>query len=229
VGKQVLGNRAATLMMLHRYVEAADDCAAALRHDPSMVKLHSRRGRALLRLGHFAAADEAFHRVLETATPGGAAAAHGDDKDLDAAKVDARNGLKAVASARASMKRLGQLEASSDHQGVLFLVSELQGHCPACANVHLARATALCKLQKWADSKTAVEEYLTTTHASVLKLEAHTSAVFPAPTADRLVWEELTGKNIVKVDCEAVVQVCHDRLPRRCLSVPFLRSFLTRA
>ena len=195
-------------MMLHRYVEAADDCAAALRLDPSMVKLHSRRGRALLRLGHFAPADEAFHRVLESATPaGGAAVGSGDDKELDSAKVDARNGLKAVASARASMKRLGQLETAGDHQGVLFLVSELQGHCPACANVHLARATAMCRLQKWAEAKTAVEEYLTTTHVSVLRLEAHPSAILPAPAADRLAWAERPGKSIVNVDTEAVVQV----------------------
>ena len=48
---QVLGNRAATLMMLHRYAEAAADCAEALKLDPTMVKLHARRGRALLRLG----------------------------------------------------------------------------------------------------------------------------------------------------------------------------------
>lgn len=35
--------------------------------DPKMIKLHTRRGRALLRLGHFTQADESFSRVLETA------------------------------------------------------------------------------------------------------------------------------------------------------------------
>ena len=39
-------------MMLHRYSEAAADCAEALRLDPTMVKLLARRGRALLRLGN---------------------------------------------------------------------------------------------------------------------------------------------------------------------------------
>ena len=33
--------------------------------DPNMAKLHSRRGRALLRLGRFAEANDAFSLVLE--------------------------------------------------------------------------------------------------------------------------------------------------------------------
>jgi tetratricopeptide (TPR) repeat protein len=40
-----LGNRAAVLVMLHRYVEAVDDCETALRQCPHMAKLHVRRGR----------------------------------------------------------------------------------------------------------------------------------------------------------------------------------------
>ena len=69
--------------MLHRYLEAADDCAAALRLDPTATKLHARRGRALLRLGSFALADEAFQRVLESSSKQ-------EDKELEAAKTDAR-------------------------------------------------------------------------------------------------------------------------------------------
>jgi tetratricopeptide (TPR) repeat protein len=203
---QVLGNRAATLMMVHRYIEAADDCAEALRLDPSMVKLHTRRGRALLRLGHFPAADEAFQRVLETAPVGETGAGHGEERELEAAKADARSGMKALASARSSMKRLAQLENALDYTGVLMLVADLQLHCPACSLVHVSRCHALCKLQKWGEAKAAVEEFLSTMHASVLRLEAHPSAVHPAPLPDRLTWTEKVGKNIVSVDAEGVVQ-----------------------
>ena len=41
-------------------------------------------------------------------------------------RADAKNGMKALASARSSMKRLGQLEMSGDFQGVLTLLSDLQ-------------------------------------------------------------------------------------------------------
>jgi hypothetical protein len=110
-------------MMLHRYLEAADDCAAALKIDPTATKLHARRGRALLRLGNFAQADESFQvrpwllftspfvpvpshmrvppcladallqRVLETS-------AKQDDKELEVAKTDARYAPHAHSLAR---------------------------------------------------------------------------------------------------------------------------------
>ena len=41
-------------------------------------------------------------------------------------REDAKNGMKALASARSSMKRLGQLEMAGDYQGVLTLLSDLQ-------------------------------------------------------------------------------------------------------
>jgi hypothetical protein len=40
-------------------------CIYTLIVDPTMVKLFTRRGRALLRCGHFEHADESFTRVLE--------------------------------------------------------------------------------------------------------------------------------------------------------------------
>ena len=208
---QVLGNRAATLMMLHRYVESVDDCAEALTLDPTMIKLHTRRGRALLRLGHFSAADEAFHRVLETPTTSSQGGSNGinssgEDKELEAAKTDARNGLKALAGAKSSMKRLGQLENAGDYHGVLMLVTDLQLHCPAWPQVHVSRCAALCKLKKWDEAKTVVEDFLCVAHASILKLAgAHPAALLPAPDTNSLAWVEKPGKSIVTVDTQAVV------------------------
>lgn len=62
----VLGNRAATLMMIDRCIEAAEDCERALMLSPETYRLHERRGRALLRVGLLAQAEEAFTRMLET-------------------------------------------------------------------------------------------------------------------------------------------------------------------
>ena len=224
---QVLGNRAASLMMLHRYIESADDCAEALTLDPTMIKLHTRRGRALLRLGHFTAADEAFHRVLEIPTTSSQAGLNdvgssGEEKELEAAKTDARNGLKALAGARSSMKRLGQLENAGDYHGVLMLVTDLQLHCPACSLVHVSRCAALCKLKKWGEAKTAVEDFLCTAHVSIQKLEAHPAALLPAPDADSLAWVEKPGKSIVTVDTQAVVNALLCMGPR--LSEVYLQA-----
>ena len=47
-------------------MEVLDDCDTALREDPSLLRLHVRKGKALLKLGNFAQADEALRRVLES-------------------------------------------------------------------------------------------------------------------------------------------------------------------
>ena len=56
----VTGNRAAVNFMMARYIECCDDCEDALRMDPTLVKLHIRKGKALVRLGHLSPAEAAF-------------------------------------------------------------------------------------------------------------------------------------------------------------------------
>jgi len=113
----VLGNRAASLMMLDRFVEAADDCKNAMAIDPTLVRLHSRRARALCKLGELTEATTAYTKVLEhvsastmasvkahatgattlSQAAGSAAAASAEDTNN---KRDAQDGLKQLATAR---------------------------------------------------------------------------------------------------------------------------------
>ncbi len=132
----VLGNRAAALMMLDRYVEAAEDCQQAVRLDPTLVRLHSRRGRALCKLGQLEAATESYTRVLEScststvnnvkahATSGTtlsqAAAAAAKAEESTSNREDAKAGLKQLALARdllVFLNRADQKDTSWTHKG----------------------------------------------------------------------------------------------------------------
>ena len=44
-------NRAAALIMLHRYEEAVRDCEQAVAQDPALLKAYTRGGRAYLHMG----------------------------------------------------------------------------------------------------------------------------------------------------------------------------------
>ena len=44
-------NRAAALIMLHRYEEAVRDCEQAVAQDPALLKAYTREGRAYLHMG----------------------------------------------------------------------------------------------------------------------------------------------------------------------------------
>jgi tetratricopeptide (TPR) repeat protein len=102
----VLGNRAATYMMLDRYIEAVEDCETAVREDPSMIKLHVRKGRAFLRLGHFSSAIDAFTRVLESSLPNSSSNEDG--------KIEARAALKIVITAEGLVTKFNIQESKGN-------------------------------------------------------------------------------------------------------------------
>jgi hypothetical protein len=126
--------------------------------------------------------------------------------DLEAAKADARNGLKTLIAARSSMKRLGQLEQSGDFRAVLALLEDLCAQCPSCAVVHASKCNVLCKLQKWTEAKDCAEDFVCTSHSTIMVLTAHPKAVMPAPIVSRLRWVESAQTNSVAVEVAAVVQ-----------------------
>ena len=90
---RVLGNRAAAHMMAQKFVLAANDCESALAIDSSLVKLHVRRARCMLRLGMFTKTEEICSRVLTLDDDINGPKAKGDH-DVDAAKRDARKCLR---------------------------------------------------------------------------------------------------------------------------------------
>lgn len=169
--------------------------------DPSLIKLHTRRGRALLRLGHLTEAADSFTHACDVSPT-----LNVQESDLAAVRADGKNGLKSVVGVRSTLTRLGQLEISEDYTGVLGLVEDLNAQCPRSLLVLVSKCSALNNLTEWGETKECIEDFICSAHSSILRLAAHPSAQLPAPPAERLSWTEKPGKNIVIVDTEAVLQ-----------------------
>ena len=60
-------NRAAALIMLHRYEEAVKDCEQAVARDPALLKAYTRCGRAYLHMGVLDRALQCFEEVRSRA------------------------------------------------------------------------------------------------------------------------------------------------------------------
>lgn len=194
----VFGNRAATLMMLERYVEAVADCEEALRVDPYINRLQGRRGRALLRLGHLSLADDAFTRLLASSLSG----SKPDDADNAA---DAQLGSKHVQSARSLLSSLADRKTQLDGTLMLSYADELLQFCPQMRLAQAYRARALCLLQRWTEAKAFMERMSCLVHESIQSLHVHRSASLPAPKLSDLEWVEIGGGH-VRMNVAASVQ-----------------------
>jgi hypothetical protein len=65
----------------------------------------------------------------------------------------------------------------------------------------------LNKLQRWNESKEAIEDFICNSHETIQRIHAHPAAKLPGPGVSSLVWSEKPGKNMVTVDVAAVVQM----------------------
>jgi tetratricopeptide (TPR) repeat protein len=184
----VLGNRAAAYMMSSRFVEAAEDCEAALLVDPSMVKLHVRHARCMLRLGMFKAVDDICNRVLEMVPPSAQQRIISADQDVNQAKIDAKKCLKDVVTARQLSQQMTGGESILDWEAVLRVSDVLTELCPQFKMAHTAKVRALNKLSRWDEAKLCAEEFTSGTHASIQRLTAHPDASLPAPAPELVQW-----------------------------------------
>jgi len=185
-----------------RYVEASDDCLAALAIDPSMLRLHGRRGRALLRLGDLYTAEDSFRTMI-------AAAANPsrklDEETEESCKLDAVNGLEQIASARLLLTQVSDVKIISDAPVGLARVEELLLICPYMRSAQVHKARLLFLLHRWSDAKAFVEEVTLCIHESLQARYVHRAAQLPSPKLSELVWSEL-GAGCVRVNESAHVQ-----------------------
>ena len=156
---RVLGNRAAAYMMSHKFVLAANDCETALNLDASMVKLHVRRARCMLRMGMFSKTEEICTKVLGLDNELNQGSTKGD-QDVVSAKKEARKCLDELATAQDLTKRLQGAEAVLDYDKVVSVCTSITEMCPMFRVAHAAKAKALNKLCKWAKAKSFTEEVL---------------------------------------------------------------------
>ena len=212
----ILGNRAATYMMLQRFIEAASDCEASLLADASMVKLHVRRARCMLRLGMFSAVDDICARVLEMPPPSANTIILSPDQDVSVAKSDAKKTLKDLATARQLTQHLTSNESILDFEGVLSISESLTDLCPQFKMAHTSKVKALNKLQRWDEAKTFAEKITYNAHVSIQRLTAHPKAMLPSPEPDLLHWKLSSAKssnplrtvqNVLKANSDKIVHM----------------------
>ena len=196
---EVLGNRAATLMMLMRYVEAIEDCDKALSLNSNMLRLMDRKGRAQLILGQLDAAESTFQQLLDALSK-----TNGTD---DGIKVDAYSGIKKVTDARRLMSNLSRRNSTIDDKVALTQVEDLIELSPCMQKAHVLKISFLCRARRWEDAKTFSEMALNDMHSSIQALYSHPKAVFPVPSTCKLGWiQSGNGNDIgtIRIDRYAV-------------------------
>ncbi|CAE7782956.1 dnajc7, partial [Symbiodinium microadriaticum] len=182
-----------------RIVEAIEDCEEAARIDPSFIKVHTRRGRALLKLGMLSEATDAFMHVL------GWVPAYGDhtvDPSDDNGKDVARAAMKQVILAKTLRDRLRNSPASNAKQ-TLQTAEELLQLCPFMTDAQAQKARAMCQLHQWKDAKQYMEFCVCSVHSSMQRLTAHPAADLTDLDMEALGWREISY-GIVAVNLDAV-------------------------
>ena len=151
----VLGNRAATYMMLDRYVEVIEDCDRALKLMPNMLRLVDRKGRAQLKLGQLQEAENTFKIVLGSCLENSSDRSKNEENTIREAESGIQLKLEATAI-------LSKLEAWStfDFNFFLELTEQLLLICPQMRSAHSYKTFALCKLSRWEEAKSYAESVI---------------------------------------------------------------------
>jgi tetratricopeptide (TPR) repeat protein len=196
-----------------RYKEAVNDCDDALKQDSTLIKLHIRKGRCLVKLGHLNAADEAFSRVLEYHVRDLLAAGSSEREReesrqlLDAQKGEAKVALRDIDKLRVAVRNLIVLEGQQKHDEVLKTAAQILSVSPHYRAAQIAKANALCELLRCEEAKSYCEEITLRTHPSIQTLYAHVNFVFPCPLQSTLRWVECKEHSSVLVDVRSVASL----------------------
>lgn len=200
----VLGNRAAVLMMLDRYVEVIEDCEEALTISPGSLNLLDRKGRAQIRLGLLAEADSTFQELLELSLDAE------DNSITEKFKKMAHLGSEQIIEARLLVGKLGawvSKQSKANDQQFLSQAEQLISLCPQFRSAHAFKVHVLCKLHRWDEAKMHAEHVSLDVHPTIQKLFAHPSSSLPVPVISELQWsitEKPCGGNGIEADRAAI-------------------------
>eukprot|EP00588_Corethron_pennatum_P019143 CAMPEP_0194308554 /NCGR_PEP_ID=MMETSP0171-20130528/5514_1 /TAXON_ID=218684 /ORGANISM="Corethron pennatum, Strain L29A3" /LENGTH=263 /DNA_ID=CAMNT_0039061247 /DNA_START=129 /DNA_END=916 /DNA_ORIENTATION=- len=148
---QYYGNRSAAHSMLLKHRDVIADCAAALRHDPSMAKAHFRAARAQVLLGRCGPADASFTAGL-VLDPGNAAAL----KERGAA----RSSLRRLELARRCLAKSESDGTPADARQSLAQADAALAVSPNWQEARLVRAGALAALGRSEEGYSATTSLL---------------------------------------------------------------------
>lgn len=194
-------NRAAALIMIHRYEDAVKDCEKAIKGDRHLLKAYTRCGRAYLHMGvlerAYACFDEVRRRAKERLLdkfgpdvppipPSSGASTHvlhqqrvaaHEKKSLEEAVREAEDGQAEVQAVE------GALQAAEQHFKRVEWPEALDRVEAALRFAHRAKRAmrlklvALCKLKRWEEGVRFSEKYYASNKAELL------SPVFIPPTS----------------------------------------------
>ena len=160
---------------LCRYLEAAEDCDTALLKDPFLYKIRLRAGKARLQLGLFNKAEDDFNNVLS-----------GLCSDSSVI-TEARERMRNIITTRDCMNDMCRYESLGNFDKALASAEKLLSISSHCLVAHVVKCKALCSLRRYEEAKDHIEgTILGQTHVTILKLQAHESAIFPPPSGTLL-------------------------------------------
>ena len=211
-------------------MEAVNDCDDALKLDSTLIKLHIRKATALLRLGHFAMVDEAYCRVLEynladllisNQDENDPMAASAVEQLISKAKIEAKVGLKELDKIKDQVKSLISFEGQMNWESVLSSTESILKYSPFYKVALIAKANALCELNKYDEAKSFIENTIYTTPESILSMYKHSEGKFPFPNPVKIMWIE--NKNLVNTATADIPVIVNAIL---CMGTDFAKIYI---
>ena len=190
-------NRAATLMMLMRYVEAIEDCDKALSLNSNMLRLMDRKGRAQLILGQLDAAESTFSSLLSSCY-----SVVSPTKYFEELTNDAKLGAAKVIEAKNLMKKVYAAAIAKENDVDVNDLSTLLEICPEMRVAQVLNIEYLCRVQQWEKAKSYAEEVLLGAHYTTRALYTNQDCATLVIPQEKLKWE-ICNKGI-EVDRQSI-------------------------
>ncbi|XP_033728700.1 dnaJ homolog subfamily C member 7-like isoform X1 [Pecten maximus] len=138
------GNRAATNMMLYKYLDALEDARQSVRIDSAFVKGYVREGKCHLALGDPVAAGRSYQQVLMLEPENSTAL-------TDLAVADRVKKFEEIADADFQ---------KGDYRKVLYCMERCIEQCPACVKFRIRKAEVLALLGRYQESQEYANDIL---------------------------------------------------------------------
>lgn len=176
-----------------RYIESVNDCEDALSHDPKLVKLYIRKGKALIKLGHFHPAEKSFLYLLDLQLSYFKDILTESERKpfehlMESARLEAKAGLREIEQMKEYIQQLIIAESKLNHLEIVKIAEKILSKSVYHRISQIAKANSLIELQKYDEVKGFLEDIALKTPGNIQTLYCHSKATFPAPKKEDLLW-----------------------------------------
>jgi hypothetical protein len=191
-----------------------------LAQDPKLIKLHLRKGKALIKLGHLQPAEKSFLRVIDLQISYFQYSNEAEKKSfeqlLESTKLEAKAGFREIESLNEFLHQLIAAESKQNHPEIIKIAEKILSKSVYHRISQIAKANALLELQKYDEAKAFMEDITLKTPMNIQTLYSHSKANFPAPKREDLLWIEgnksagvtasLSSMSMVLINIEEIVK-----------------------